>query len=127
MRFDAPEIVSVEVDGPSEVQKRVTVTRVLALGLIALAVPKKEKLAYLVIASTDGEAIIEVHSMSAMQLRAAVQPFGERLTSTDTQRGALTPRSGATDRLVELGELREKGLVTEQEYEALRTKILEEL
>lgn len=103
MRFDAAEIVSVEVDGPSEVQRRVTVTRVLALGLIALAVPKKEKLAYLVIASNDGEAIIEIHSMNAMQLRAAVQPFGERLMSADAQGSEVTPgtktgRDGSTRR-----------------------------
>lgn len=125
LEVDADEIVSLEVDGPTEVQKRVTVPRVLALGLFALAVPKRERLAYLVATLSDGEVILEVRSMDAMELRAFIQPFNANHETRANDR-LPAPRS-VRERLLELNALRDEELISDAEYEARRQSILSDI
>jgi hypothetical protein len=66
------EVSAVEVDGPDEVQRRVTATRLMATGLFAFALKKKSKTAYLTITTTQGEAIFETDKMTPQELRAKV-------------------------------------------------------
>jgi hypothetical protein len=129
LEFDLEDLKAVEADGPSEVQKRVTVPRILALGVIALAVPKKERLAYLVLDTNAGEAIIEVHSMSAMELRAAIQPLVKLVTTPKTPSPQPSNAKSVTvrDRLLELKSLHDDRLIDDEEHAARRAAILDEI
>ncbi len=129
LEFGIDDLRSAEVDGPSEVQKRVTVPRVLALGIIALAVPKKERLSYLVLDTTDGEAIVEVHSMSAMELRAAIQPFVKLIGNPKppSREASRVERATVRARLLELGGLHDEGLISDEEFSARRAAVLDEV
>lgn len=128
--FAASEITSIEVDGPMEVQKRVTVPRVLALGVYALAVPKAERLSYLVINTIEREAIVEVRSLTSMELRAALQPMAGLLLApsaaeklSEHERAQASPR----DRLLELKGLHDEGLISDDEYESRRERVMDNL
>jgi hypothetical protein len=66
------DVKSLEVDGPDEVQRRVTATRLLATGVFAFALKKKTKTAYLTVTTPDGEAVFETDKMTPQELRAKV-------------------------------------------------------
>lgn len=76
------EISSVSVEGPDEVQKRVTVTRLLTTGIFAFALKKKSKTAYLTVTTSDGEAIFETDKMTPQELRAKVSWAVTRASSS---------------------------------------------
>lgn len=63
------DITGIAVEGPDAVQKRVTVTRLLAVGIFAFALKKSKKLGYVVVSTTSGEVICEVEAMP-QELRA---------------------------------------------------------
>jgi hypothetical protein len=64
------DIEDLAVEGPDQVEKRVTMTRLLTLGIFAFGAKKKQKLAYLVAKTHDGEAIFEVDKVTPEELRA---------------------------------------------------------
>lgn len=77
------QVRAVEVDGPDEVRRRVTATRLLATGLFAFAIKKKARLAYLTVTTVDGEAIFETDDFTPEELRAKVSWAATRLSSSD--------------------------------------------
>lgn len=71
-------ITSIEVDGPDEVAKRVTATRLVLAGPFALAFKKKEKVSYFTVSTHDGEMIFEVNGLSVPELRAKLSAASAR-------------------------------------------------
>lgn len=70
--LDWAEVREVSVEGPDQVERRVTVTRLLTTGIFAFALKKKGKrAAYVTVGTDDGEAIFEVEA-EPMQLRASL-------------------------------------------------------
>lgn len=69
--LDVPwsEVTHLAVEGPEQVEKRVTATRLLALGVFAFAAKKKQKTAYVTVGTVEGEAIFEVDT-TPQELRA---------------------------------------------------------
>lgn len=82
--IEAPwsEVQAVEVDGPEEVRRRVTATRLLATGLFAFAFKKAKRLAYLTVTTDDGEAIFETDAFTPEELRAKVSWAATRASSS---------------------------------------------
>lgn len=68
------EIKDLAVEGPDEVEKRVTATRLLATGIFAFALKKKSKHAYLTVTTETGEVIFETEKMTPQELRAKLSP-----------------------------------------------------
>lgn len=66
------DVKGLSVEGPEQVEKRVTVTRLLTTGLFAFALKKKSKTAYLVVTTPEGEAVFETDKFSTQELRAEV-------------------------------------------------------
>lgn len=64
------DVAGLEVEGPEQVERRVTVTRLLATGIFAFALKKKQKVAYLTVTTPDGEAIFETDKFTPEELRA---------------------------------------------------------
>lgn len=67
---DVSEISNLSVEGPEQVAKRVTVTRLLATGLFAFALKKKQKESYIIINLTDGTELVFKVEDETMKLRA---------------------------------------------------------
>ncbi len=65
-----PDIDAIEVDGPDQVAQRVTATRLIATGIFAFAIKKKQKVAYCIVRTRDGEMIFEIKGATVQELRA---------------------------------------------------------
>jgi hypothetical protein len=63
-------IDAVAVESPEEIERRVTATRVAAIGWLALAVKKRVKQAILVLETKYEEAIFQIHGYDTVELRA---------------------------------------------------------
>jgi Mg-chelatase subunit ChlD len=70
LKLSWPDITSIDVEGPEQVEKRVTATRLLTLGLFAFAAKKKQKVAYVTIATEEGELIFECMKLVPQEARA---------------------------------------------------------
>ena len=98
------------IEGRDEVGRRVTVTRLLATGIFAFALKKKqeEKESYVTLTLPDGqEAVFQIADRSP----------------TDVKLKAEDPYV----MLKKLSELKESGVITEAEYEAKKAQLLEQL
>jgi hypothetical protein len=74
-RIPAEEIVDVAIEGESEVNRRVTMTRLLTVGIFALAAKKKSRHAttYVTVTTREhGEAIFEIGDEEPKRYQAKV-------------------------------------------------------
>jgi len=120
------DVAGLAVEGPTEARKRVTVTRILALGVFALAVPKAESVSYLIVSLSGGrEAAFEIRGVGPHQARADLLPFAAKAGAA----APVLPAGGddLRDRLVRLEGLRSDGLISGSEYDEQRARILSEL
>ena len=126
-------IVALEVEGPEQASQRVTVTRALAVGVFALAAKKKSKAAVLIVRTPDGEeALFQTEKYTAAELRTKLTPFISQLRVAQAQspapvEAAAKPSgvdSDPVEQIRKLGELRDQGLLTPEEFEAKKTELL---
>jgi Short C-terminal domain len=120
------DITAAAVEGPEQVERRVTATRLFLVGIFAFAWKKSAKRSYLVIECATGVAIFECRSHTPMELRARLGPWLNRFRelSSPPERDAADDPS---DRLRRLATLHAEGLVTEEEFSAKRAEIIGEL
>ena len=124
--MSAADMVAVGVEGPEQVERRVTATRLFLVGVFAFAWKKTEKRSYLVIETADGMALFECRSQTPIELRARLAPWlaGFRELSNPGQQ-PFTEDPG--DRLRRLADLHREGLVTDAEFSAKRADIMKDL
>ena len=91
------DIQDVTVEGPEELTRRVTATRVVALGVVALATKKKSGSCYLGIRTQGYEAKFQVERMSASQLRALFGPWMSRIHPSAIHPSARIQRLATLD------------------------------
>jgi len=78
------QIVDVAIEGKEEVSRRVTVTRLLAVGIFAFALKKKQadKESYITLVLTDGqEAVFHVDDKSPLELKGMLAQVVSRVRS----------------------------------------------
>jgi hypothetical protein len=73
------------LERPADARDRVTAARVAALGVFALAVPKRDKRLFLVIAGTGFEGVTVVDGSDAEHLRKWVAWFNTRAAAAGSQ------------------------------------------
>jgi hypothetical protein len=74
------QVASIEIEGPDQAGQRVTLTRVLAIGIFALGAQKKQKSAVIVVGLRDGsEAYFQTREYMAFDLQARLGPIINRL------------------------------------------------
>ena len=118
------EIKDVAIEGRHEVSSRVTVTRLLAVGIFAFALKKKsvEKEAFITFELLDGqEVVFHVNGKTPVQLRAsmpAIAAYKKRSATNSSNVGS------PVDELSKLAELKDKGFITEAEYSAAKSRLL---
>jgi Uncharacterised protein family UPF0547 len=69
------QIEAINVDGPDTVQSRVTVPRMLLLGLLAFAIKKNESRTYVSIETSDHHVVLFGIQDVVSEVRAAIAPF----------------------------------------------------
>lgn len=122
------DIRDVAIEGKDEVGRRVTVTRLLAVGIFAFALKKKtkEKEAYLTLELTDGqEVVFFVEKISPMELKTQLAQVISRVKqgAKAEQTQAVTGGSVA-DELTKLADLRDRGILTQDEFDAKKGQLL---
>ena len=131
-------ITGLSAEGPDQMEKRFTATRLVLLGPLGLAFKKEKKSSFLVVEGTFGEFIFQVKKNTQMELQAALVPWRKRCSGGDTSVEQTLPSSpsdatvasGTTsdrDRvavLKELAELRTQGVLTDEEFAVEKARVL---
>ena len=125
------QIKDVVIEGKDEVNRRVTVTRLLAVGIFAFALKKKNKdqESYITLKLTDGqEVILFVDNKAPMALRAklakVISAVKQANVSSQSQATQPANQSSVADELTKLATLKEQGILTEEEFTAKKKQLL---
>lgn len=125
------QIKDVVIEGKDEVNRRVTVTRLLAVGIFAFALKKKNKdqEAYITLELSDGqEVILFVDDKAPMALRAklakVISAVKQANISSQSQTAQSVANSSVADELAKLASLKEQGILTQEEFNSEKAKIL---
>lgn len=132
------EVTAIDVLGPDQAESRFTMTRMAAMGPLALAAKKTTSDAYVSIRTVHGcEFGATVPKTSAGRMRAKLGPWIARIPP---QQPAVAgpqgppmnmpppvqpqPAVSVADELTKLGQLRDQGLLTNEEFQAQKTRLL---
>jgi hypothetical protein len=111
------------IEGPDQLQKRVTVTRLLTIGVFAFAKKKATGESFLFAEKKDGSTlIIKFLKKSEPEVKAIFTPFKSKLPGEN----AIPSGHGSDEvsQLEKLAELHANGSITSEEFTAMKTKIL---
>ena len=122
-------ISDVTIDGPSSKTSRVTATRLVTLGVFALAAKKSTSETLVILTLTSGQMITVMFTKkSEPEVRAIFTPHLGRISKLAEPAATvnLSPISSESriKQLKDLSELLEKGLINNQEFLDLKSEIL---
>lgn len=128
-------ISDIVIEGKDEVNRRVTVTRLLTVGIFAFALKKKskDKEAFLTIVLNDGqEAIFHIRNKSPMELRSQlakaisqVKVLGKTSPSHPTSNlKNNVSNDNVADELLKLSKLKDQGILTQEEFDTKKRQML---
>lgn len=131
-KFTIPnsQIKDVVVEGKDEVNRRVTVTRLIAVGIFAFALKKKgkDKEAYITLGLADGqEVLLFVDNKAPMQLRAKLAKVISAVKQANVAsqgQVAQQAQGSVADELAKLASLKEQGILTQDEFDSEKTRLL---
>jgi len=119
-RWDS--LKGLELDGPDNVNSRITATRLLTLGVFALAAKKKTGESYAFFTLSDGSpVVIEFPKTSHAQLKAIFTPYMSKIAAQALEE---KPAQSSAEQLKEFASLLEQGLITQEDYDAAKKQIL---
>ena len=127
-------IVALEADSREDIDRRITGARLIALGAFALVAKKETTNSYLVITDDRGEWIFRIPGLSSIELRSGLTQLQPYVSARPAP--ALAPPSapaplpppattGPAERIQQLKALLDQGLISEAEFAARRTAILD--
>lgn len=138
--LDWRDVRALHVDGPDEIEKRVTLTRVALLGLGAFAIKKKSKQhSYVTVEGPDGPLYFEVKSKKGpFEIKGQLSEFERYVTPAlapnavrelpasepDSQLPPTTQSGGLGDQLKSLHELHQSGALSDREFEQAKARLL---
>ena len=139
-RIPWSQVADLTVDGPEQASNRITATRLLTMGVFAVAAKKTSKSAVLIIDLHSGEqAVFHTEKLTAPELKAKLAPITSQihvaakrkaeLTAANTAPVASSPDSApagfsVADELMKLKQLCDQGILTEEQFAAQRDKLL---
>lgn len=124
-RYD--EIANIAVEGKDEVTRRVTVTRLLAVGIFAFALKKKseDKEAFITLELTDGqEVVFQVNKVSPMELKAKLSKGIAKVKQNAPKAPSSTAPASVADELAKLAKLKQDGILTQAEFDKKKSELL---
>lgn len=122
------DIADVAVEGKDEVSRRVTVTRLLAVGIFAFALKKKseDKETFVTIVLKDGQEIIfHVDNKAPMDVKASLSKVLAYVRQNAAPKvvSVAAPASVA-DELTKLTKLKQAGVITQAEFDKKKAELL---
>lgn len=124
-------VVHVAVEGAEEASRRVTAGRVMAMGIFALAAKKKTGTTYLGVQTEGYTAGFEMEGTGAGEVRAKIAPWTQRLSpppvpeaAPQAPQAAAPATTGLADELAKLAVLRDQGVLTQEEFDAQKARLL---
>ncbi len=122
-------VSDVAIEGKDEVNRRVTVTRLLGLGIFAFALKKKskDKDAYITVVLADGqEVIFHVKDKAPMELKASLAKALSQVKQAGhaTVAAPTAPQGSTADELAKLARLKGQGVLTQAEFDSEKSRIL---
>ena len=122
-------ISDITIDGPSSNTSRVTATRLMTLGVVALAAKKSTSETLVIITLTSGQVTTVMFTgKSEPEVRAIFAPHLGRISKLAEAVATMNPSSIATEskteQLKDLSELLEKGMINNQEFLVLKSEII---
>jgi Short C-terminal domain len=126
------QIVDVTVDGPETAATRITATRLLAFGVFALAAKKKTKAAIVIVTTANGDqAVFQTEKSMPHEVSPKLIPLAAHVRKAAQQRDPASPTAslpspptGVADEIAKLAQLREAGVLTDEEFAAQKAKLL---
>jgi hypothetical protein len=141
------QVADIEVEGADQAASRVTATRLVGMGVFALAAKKKSKSAVVIVRLKSGEeacfhtekflapevraklspVISQLHKAAAQtQTRPAAQPVQPESQPTPSPEPEGQPNAGlfVADELIKLAQLRDVGVITEEQFTAQRDRLM---
>lgn len=127
--FNIPnsEITNVAIEGKDEVNRRITVTRLLAVGIFAFALKKKskDKDAFITVELADGqEAVFHIKDKSPMELKAKLSTAVAQVKQGTPKPTGVTGPVSVADELAKLAKLKEDGIITQEEFDKKKADLL---
>jgi hypothetical protein len=118
------EIAELEVEGADAIQKRITASRLLTIGVFAFAFKKKtgEAFAFLSFKNNREALVFKFPKRSEPEVKAFFAPIRNRISNAPV--AVSTNQDDSVAQLTKLGDLFEKGLIDEAEFKAGKAKIL---
>lgn len=122
-------IANIAIEGKDEINRRVTVTRMLAVGLFAFALKKKskERESFITLELSDGqEVIFFIDKKSPMELKTSLAKVisGVKQKSAANKSVAQQTQLSVADELTKFAKLKEQGLITQEEFNKKKTELL---
>jgi hypothetical protein len=124
------QVRDIVIEGKAEVNRRVTVTRLLTVGIFAFALKKKnaEKEAYLTIELADGQEIIFfIENKAPMELKAKLAKVISQVKQAgvaSAQMEQSTQSGSVADELTKLAALKEQGIITQADFDKAKAELL---
>jgi len=119
------------VDTAGQLTRRITATRLALVGPLALGLQKNidGRELYLLIEGQGWGISVPVPATRGAEARAFAVRINAASTAATSPPTATTQRPGddAVDQIRRLGELRDAGLLTDEEFEAKKTELLQRL
>jgi hypothetical protein len=118
------DLMEFSIEGPEQLQRRVTVTRLVAIGIFAFAKKKASGESFVFAKTKAGqELIIKFHKKSEPEVLALFAPFKSKLPNEKSNSYSPAPDLG--DQIAKLAELHAKGALSDEEFAAMKSKLLE--
>ena len=131
------DVTELAVEGSDEVQRRVTASRMLMLGVFAFAAKKKlPKECYVTVATKDGEAIFHCTKVGPHEVKAKLAsaarwvqdrnpsvPSGVAITAPPLP-AAAPSQVDVMDQIKRLSELHNVGALTDEEFSEKKAELL---
>lgn len=118
------ETARIVVEGSDVVSKRVTATRLLTLGIFAFAFKKDDRESFLTIELKDNsEIIFKIKGKSPIELKATLSDALSLYNSLSNNPREKSDNSVA-DELAKLADLTKKGVITQEEFNKEKIKLL---
>lgn len=127
------DLIEVEAGSEADLRSRVTVSRLLLTGIFAFGLKKERKKGFFIsIATPNSLGLFQVNTSGSnnraneKKARVFAAACNSRIRSANPQGIAKAEASSASnyDEIEKLGELLNKGLLTQEEFDAKKKKIL---
>jgi hypothetical protein len=121
------DIVDIAIEGKDEVSRRITATRLVAVGIFAVALPKKSKNkdAFVTIVLTDDqEAVFQVNKKSPMEVKAKLSQAVAQVRQGAPKPASTVAPASVADELAKLAKLKEDSIITQAEFDKKKAELL---